>query len=257
MEVLYEKYINIQKFITEYRKYKLNDQFLDFSSFKKTIQVEQYIRHICTDTRNDKLIYIYLFHDNSKYIKTTPNFKRLMDKLPEEPANIIIISKNELSIYINKSLLKYPHLKIDNYLHKYFAIEISQGPLCSKHTILSNTDVRNLCSRELIIHPLSLPSISINDPQNIWIGGELGQVIKITSISEITGKTIRYRIVSPDSGKMINIQNLRKSIQEYDDAQDLEDNNTEVEKKISISNLEKKEDTSDYIDDVSDDEISD
>jgi DNA-directed RNA polymerase subunit H (RpoH/RPB5) len=257
MEVLYEKYINIQKFITEYRQYKLHDQFIDFSTFKKTIQIEQYIRHICTDVKNDKLIYIYLFHDNSKYIKTTPNFKRLMDKLPEEPANVIIISKIELSIYINKSLLKYPHLKVYNYLHKYFAIEISQGPLCSIHSILSNTDVRNLCSRELIIHPLSLPSISINDPQNIWIGGELGQVIKIVSISEITGKTIRYRIVSPDSGKMINIHNLRKSIQDYDDAQDLEDNNNEVEKKILNPSEEKKEDTSEYVDDVSDDEISD
>jgi DNA-directed RNA polymerase subunit H (RpoH/RPB5) len=157
-------------------------------------------------------------------------------------------------------------------MHKYFSIEISKGPLCSKHVILSNNEVKDLCSRELIIHPLSLPSISINDPQNIWIGGELGEVIKILSISEITGETIRYRIVSPDSGKMINIQKLKKSIQDNDDAQTLEDesNNTnavnqktEQPNKISndITSNEKnkdtKEDLSEYIDDISDDEGSD
>jgi DNA-directed RNA polymerase subunit H (RpoH/RPB5) len=228
MEILFEKYTNIQKFITDYRKYQVKENFLDFASFKKTIQIEQYIRHTCIDIKRGRPVYIYIFKDQSKYIKTTPQFKRLIDKIPEEPADVIILSKSELSVYINKSLTKYPHLKIYNYLHKYFAIELAEGPLCSIHKILTNTEVRSLCSRELIIHPLSLPSISISDPQNIWIGGELGQVIKIESISEITGKTIRYRIVSPDSGKMINIQKLRKRIQDHDDAEIIEEDSKSV-----------------------------
>ena len=217
MEVLYKKYLNIQKFITEYRKYKTDDKFYDFDSFKKAIQIEQYVLHKCTDTKKGKNVYIYIFRDQSKYLKTTPQFKRLLDKLPEDPLDIIIISKDILSIYINKALSKYTHLKIYNYMYRYFSLEISEGPLCSKHTILSNAEVRTLCSRDLIIHPLSLPSISFTDPQNIWIGGELGQVIKIESISEITGKTIRYRLISPDSGKLINIQKLSTKIQANDD----------------------------------------
>merc|ERR1712071_639459 len=206
----------------EYREYKLDEKFLDFNTFKKCMQIEQFIKHKCIDTKKGRNVYIYLFIHNSKYIKTTPQFKRLMDKIPEEPLDVIIITKTELSVYIKKALLKYTNLKIYNYLHKNFAIEISKGPLCSKHIVMTNNDVRDLCSRELIIHPLSLPSISINDPQNIWIGGELGEVIKIISVSEITGKSIRYRIVSPDSGKMTNIQKLKKSIQDNDDAQILE-----------------------------------
>jgi DNA-directed RNA polymerase subunit H (RpoH/RPB5) len=248
MDVLFEKYINIQKFIINYRKYKLDDAFLDFAAFKKTIQIEQYIRHKCTDIKKGRSVYIYLFKENSKYIKTTPQFKRLLDKMPEEPVDVIILSKVELSVYINKSLAKYPYLKIYNYMHKYFSIELAKGPLCSPHSILSNNEVKSLCSRELIIHPLSLPSISINDPQNIWIGGELGQVVKITSISEITGKTIRYRIVSPDSGKMINIQKLRQRIQDHDDAQNLEDekktNQKEMLKEAPIDNADE------YVDDI-------
>jgi DNA-directed RNA polymerase subunit H (RpoH/RPB5) len=256
MEILYEKYENIQKFITKYRHYTMEEKFLDFPTFKKSMQVEQYIKHKCVDPIKGMLVYIYIFHDNSKYIKTTPQFKRLIDKIPEEPSNVIIISKNELSIYINKSLMKYPHLNIYNYLHKYFTIELTNGPLCSEHVILSNVDVRHLCSRELIIHPLSLPSISINDPQNIWVGGELGQVIKITSISEITGKTIRYRIVSPDSGKMINIQNLKNQIQNNDNIQDLKDIKDKKNDELKEAELENAVD--DYVEDISEDEyISD
>ena len=41
MEILYEKYKNVQTFITKYRKYKVNNEFLDFAAFKKTIQIEQ------------------------------------------------------------------------------------------------------------------------------------------------------------------------------------------------------------------------
>jgi DNA-directed RNA polymerase subunit H (RpoH/RPB5) len=212
MDTLFNKYENIQKFLLTYRGYTMKEKFYGYDTFKKTMQIDQYIKHICINPAKERDVYIYLFVKNSKYLKTTAQFKRLIDKIPDTPADVIIISKDELNVYINKALLKYPKLNIHNYLHKYFAIELTHGPLCSKHSILTDDEVRTLCSRDLIIHPLSLPSISINDPQNIWIGGELGQVIKIESISEITGNTIRYRIVSPDSGKLINMQKLRKAV---------------------------------------------
>lgn len=251
MEIFFEKYTNIQKFIVDYRQYKIEDKFHDFTSFKKTIQIEQYIVHKCTNTKKGKIIYIYIFRENSKYLKTTSQFKRLMDKIPEEPTDVIIISKNELSVYINKALLKYNHIRIYNYMHKYFSIELAVGPLCSKHTILSNNEVKLLCSRDLIIHPLSLPSISINDPQNIWIGGELGQIIKIESISEITGKTIRYRIVSPNSGKMINIQNMKQKIQDNDDNDDNDDIDYKSNEIYVKPNDEEIKDSKEPIEDLS------
>lgn len=254
MEVLYKKYLNIQKFITDYRKYKMDDEFYDFAAFKKTIQIEQYVLHKCTDIKKGRPVYIYIFRTQSKYMKTTPQFKRLMDKLPDEPADVIIISKNVLSVYINKALTKYTHLRIFNYMHQYFAMELALGPLCSKHTILTNNEVRVLCARDLVIHPLSLPSISINDPQNIWIGGELGQIVKIESISEITGKTIRYRIISPDSGKMINIQKLSKKIED-NELENLKKKEKIIDETKDISEVSEYIDIDeDYDDDDDDDE---
>jgi DNA-directed RNA polymerase subunit H (RpoH/RPB5) len=254
MEQLYEKYLNIQKFVTEYRQYKLVDPFLEYNVFKKTIQVDQYIKHKCIDTKKERPVYLYLFTGISKYIKTTPQFKRLMDKTSDEPADVIVISKEELSIYINKALIKYPHLNVYNYMHKYFAIELSTGPLCSPHKVLSNIDVRLLCSRDLIIHPLSLPSIAINDPQNIWIGGELGQVVQINSISEITGQTIRYRIVAPDSGKIMNMQKINEHIEKSNEEGKLEEKSKTPKAGIDEADEVRQE----YLeDDVSDVDIDD
>jgi DNA-directed RNA polymerase subunit H (RpoH/RPB5) len=263
MDQLYEKYLNIQKFITEYRKYTTKIKFSDFATFKKTMQMDQYILHKCVDTTLERDVFIYLFTGNSRFIKTTPQFKRIMDKTSDDPADVIIITKEPLSIYINKALVKYPHLNVFNYLHVHFNIELSKGPLCSKHTILSTNEVRTLCSQDLVIHPLSLPSISINDPQNIWIGGKLGQVIKIESISEITGKSIRYRIVAPESGKVMNMQKYdenTKKIKSDDadaEADEVDPDEAEVEGETHVITKKTNEVHEEYLESGEDDEDED
>ena len=225
MEELYRKYKNIEKCMKNYRKYT-TDSFLDFSEFKKAIQIDQFVKHKCVDTVNKKDVYVYLFKEDSIYTKTTVQFKKLMDKIATS-SDVIVITKEELNVYIKKTFDAYnKKINIFNYLHRVFSIELSKGPLCSTHTIMSNEEVRELCSNELMVHPLSLPALSVKDPQNIWIGGVLGQVVKIESVSEITGKVIRYRIISPDSGTINNLQKLNQNIQ---------NNKNEVDKKTEDS----------------------
>jgi len=235
-DILYKKYKNIEKCFINYRKLTTTDKFLNKEEFLKTIQIEQYVKH--EFYKKNKKILMYLFSENSKYLETTAQFRKLLNAINENPVDAIFITKNPLSIYINKSIISYSNINPFNYLHRLFSIDISTGPLCSKHTILTNSELKDLCSEGLIIHPLSLPSIPISDPQNIWIGGELGEVIKVESVSENTGKVIRYRIVSPDSGKINNIQKLRKSIIKNEEK--VVDEKTEVKKEYEsdISELD-------------------
>ena len=228
MDILFEKYNNIQTCIKK-RNYETIEPFLDFQAFKKNIQSDTYIKIKCNDVKKGKNVYIYLFTETSIYINVTIQFKKLMSKLYDnEPSVVLLITQLPISVYINKSLIQFPQLTFFNY--------ISKGPFCSEHIILLNDEVKNLCVNELIINPLGLPAISINDVQCIWIGAELGQVIKINAISEITGKTIKYRIVTPDSGKINNIQNLQKSI----------DDNQNIDKiKIDDSNSDKQDEIKD------------
>ena len=210
MSFLHTKYVNIQKFITEYRKYTVEDKFYSDDEFNKNMHSNQYVMHKCKDVKKNKSVYIYLFSPTSIYLQTTLLFKKIINVNQDkhDKIDIILITKEPISVYINKALNSYTNINFYNYLHKLFAIEIAKGPLCSKHTILEEEEAKMVCNRDLVIHPLSLPSISVNDPQNIWIGGEIGQIIKIESISEITGATIRYRIISPDTGKIINNSSL-------------------------------------------------
>jgi DNA-directed RNA polymerase subunit H (RpoH/RPB5) len=215
MEQLYKKYINLQKMLVTYRKYHMNEVFLKYDDFKKTIQNVGYVTHTAvkykgddkkTDTGvNDSInnnIRVYLFKKNNIYVKSTPYFKKLIDKLGSDKLDLIIISKNPLSIYINKSLLKYKHLNVYNYLHRHFILDLPNGPLCSPHQILTGSEIEQLCAKDLITHPLSLPTIYINDPQIVGLNADIGDIIKITSISEITGYVNRYRIVAPENGKI-------------------------------------------------------
>jgi DNA-directed RNA polymerase subunit H (RpoH/RPB5) len=126
-----------------------------------------------------------------------------------------MITKEKLSIYIEKTIVRYTDLKIDNYLHEHFIIELNKGPLCSVHSVLSIEEGRAVCM-ELMIHGHKLPAIFINDPQNIWIGGKINDIIKIDAYSEITGKTVRYRIVTPVLGKPANETDSKKMGGEFD-----------------------------------------
>lgn len=199
---LYRKYLNIQLFVEKYRNFITAEPFLTRKQFKKTIQLEQYVRARCRDPKSGKTVYIYLMKTDSKFIKATPNFKKLMESLGQEPADVYVITKTPLSVYINKILHKFSNLKIHNFLHKHFSIETTRGPHCSETIILSDAEVVGVCFQDLMIHPLAIPPIYVTDPICIWIGAEIGQVVRITANSENSGRVVRYRIVSPKVGRI-------------------------------------------------------
>ena len=257
MESLYNIYTNINTLLVKYRKYKCIDPFCDFNEFKKQTQNFNHIIQRCIDPITQKKIHVYLLTEESDIIKTTSKFKRTFSKIKDN-VKVILITKSEVSIYIYKVVNTFNAIDFNLYLYKNFLLEISKGPLCSKHSIISKQEVQKLCKMDLIINPLSLPSISINDPQNIWIGGELGQIIKIESYSEIAGKAIRYRIISPDSGKMNNLLKISNKIlknKEITKTKDILNNHKDSDDDIKDSDDDIKDSDDDIKD--SDDDIKD
>ena len=202
---------------------------------------------------------------DSKYIKATPNFKKLMDSLGQDPVDVYVITKTPLSIYINKILHKFANLKILNFLHRHFSIEITRGPHCSKHTILSDDEVIKTCFQDLMIHPLSIPPIFVTDPICVWIGAEIGQVIRIEADSEIAGKVIRYRIVSPKVGripvsKTPNIAilgNVKKITADQADDEAEADNEAEVDAEVDEVETKEADDDGTDLYDIDEDIVSD
>lgn len=214
MEQLYEKYKNIQLFATAYRNFSLiDDEFYDYEMFKNKMHGFEYVLHKFSNPKaSDRPVDIYLFKSDSKYISNTVNFKKILDRYNNDHT-IIMITKEELNIYRKKMIMQYSNLIVKNYFHKHFIMEINKGPLCSVHTVLTPDEVR-VITYNIMAHGHKLPAILESDPQNIWIGGEINDLIKIESYSEITGKVISYRIVTPSSGKTIQnpASNMKKNL---------------------------------------------
>lgn len=246
MEELFEKYKNIQLFATAYRNFKdPSPKFQNFEEFKNKMQTNGYIQHIFQNPKTNSSIDIYLFKVDSKFITSTTNFKKLLEKYDSKNKHdIIMITKEELNVYRRKSVRQYKNLNVKNYLHKHFIIELNKGPLCSKHTLLSKEEVKTLCY-DLMAHGHKLPAIFVDDPQCIWVGGEINDIIKIEANSEITGKTIRYRIVTPSSGKII--QATYKPTPEEELKTKTEEEIKEDEKEEPVEHEEEYEE--DFVDD--------
>lgn len=253
MEQLFDKYKNIQKFATspEYRNYKLLDKntdeldtdlkklklkskkddldtltdglkkldvtnkkkdvgFYNLEEFTTKMQVFGHVMHKFITPENT-YIDIYLFKADSSHISDTSEFNKMLDRY-SSPHELILITKEELSSSRKKSILKHPNLTVHRYLHKNFMLEMRHGSLCSKHRILSSEEVSAL-SKSLHADINNLSAISIMDPQNIWVGGKIGDVIKINTFVETTGKKINYRIVVPDiKGLEVPDQPVKKLI---------------------------------------------
>ena len=202
MEQLYEKYRNVQLFANIYRKFSLIEgKYYNCEEFKHEMQIAEYIVHNFIDIKGTK-VDIYLFKIESRHISNTVNFNKILDKYDGKSlVKIIMITKDELNSYRRKAIREHG-LKVNNYLHKDFNIEKSKGSLCSKHVILTEKEAQEALYSNMI-EKESLPKISELDPQIIWIGGQPGDVIKITPISEMTGYSVIYRLVISEYGNII------------------------------------------------------
>lgn len=199
-EELFKIYTTIQLWATKYRNYKLTSSIYNFENFRRQIHLDEYVQIEYVD--DEKPIIIILFKINSKKITKKQEFRSLINKFRKKHIVAYFFTADYLSSFIKTKLLKEPEYSTiisHNFLHKHFTHEIPLGPFVPVHTILTPQQTNQVCVNELNVHPLSLPSISVMDPQNQWIGAKIGQTIKLEGKSPISGIYIKYNIVSKET----------------------------------------------------------
>lgn len=198
MSGLYNCYEMVFLMLEKYRKYKINSKKLTKEEFKEKIK-NGYIKIKTVSNSGDKVM-VFLAKENSEWTRKSEQFRKVLDKLGDEKQQVIIISyKSRLHLLFKNNAQEYPNLELINYSIDHFKNELPLGPHCSKHTILPDQEVRELFLETLSLKSCyELPRILIDDPQIIWIGAKINDVIKIETKSKITGKYISYRIVSPN-----------------------------------------------------------
>ncbi len=204
----YTQYNNVQVFAKEWRGYIAKSEPLARSTFDKELSLNKHVKLEYMNPKNGRSVVILLFMpDNQQYAMSSTALKRILNRI-KNPCDVIIITQKPLGSYSKSAVREFAHLRIYSYLHENFNIILPNGPLCYKHRILSKDEVDNLLNNELYCYLINLPKIVYDDPQCIWLGCEIGDVIEITSPSDISGEFITYRVVVPKQGVVMNIKNF-------------------------------------------------
>ena len=199
----------------------------------------------------ESTIAFYITAINSGITRTIIEFKKLMNKVPNNIKHIYIISEKEFSqqVYNVISSLYSQHIvmKLNNTM---FETERPKHMLVSKHEILTRDEYDNLIKYSTIVNPLNLPKIRLDDTQCIWIGAESGDIIKITRRT-IIGESTNYRVViGPISNKIKSVYNpisidekdekdksiviTKKNIMDKKAKRSVNKKNSEIVKKIKL-----------------------
>jgi len=129
------------------------------------------------------------------------NMMKLINHIRFPKSNVLIITPTKVSTGVVKGLQALvSHKEHRDHDFKVFTYTLlnsvlPEHELVPRYEILTKDKIDQL--KAWFIDPDSLPKIFENDPQMVWIGAVTGDVIKFTSLSEVTIETIGYCKVIP------------------------------------------------------------
>ncbi len=185
----WEIYKNLQVFCNKYGKYDIVGATLNKSTFTKDLQFDNNIK--LETTKNNIKWSFYIVSDETK---------QLYDILLKDESNMVVIYPShvlkpigriveKLNIYRrkhdNKNIIK--QFKYDKF--KIIFPERFGSP---KYEILSESESLNICNYFKTVKQ-KFNKVILTDPLAVWYDVQQGDLVEVTSTSEVTGQTISYR----------------------------------------------------------------
>jgi DNA-directed RNA polymerase subunit H (RpoH/RPB5) len=213
---LFAIYQNISVFY-KYRNLVSLDEELSQSEFAKKIQKDKYVLlsavsdshldNIQTITKymenynekssikNIRVFNLLLIYPGTDCESKRANMMKFVNHVRYPKTDIMIITSTKISNSVIKGLTALTHSKEHKhhnfcaYTYNLLTTIVPEFELAPEYAILSSADASEY-------DPDTLPKIWETDPQMVWIGATVGQVIKVTYLSETTIKGINYRVVT-------------------------------------------------------------
>ena len=201
MDAQFTRYENLVRMCARYRGYTHIDEPLTRERFARAMNDDAFV-HVKMRDRAGIDTHAYLYQSDCKHIVNVGHFKKQMAAHTKHTSHVILVSAYPPSSYIAKAIAGMwpddPRSYFECLLHQHFNIEIPRGPLCYQHEVMNDDDVKRVLHDHLMAGRSNLPRIGLSDPQIIWIGARVGDVIRITSLSQHAGVEISYRTVVAD-----------------------------------------------------------
>ena len=207
------------------------------------MQFHQYVKLDYINQKNGRPVLIYLIAKGSKYANSSQDLKRLLAKI-RDPTDVILVTEAPFKTYSKRSIALFKHLRVKSYLHENFILVVPNGPLCYPHRILKHEEVNKLLNNDLCCYLVNLPKILLEDVQCTWIGAEVGDVVEIKMLSDISGESIQYRVVVAKSGRVISFRdyNKKKKPVAVEEPEEEEDDDVTAHRETTKTNDEDGED---------------
>ncbi len=209
-------YDNIHSFY-EYRGHYPLAQKQSQDSFVKTIQKDKYVilpsvhkslvqndsgeidKQKLENVENERLLVVILVYPGTECENKKINMMKMLNKIQYKFADVLIITQAKVSAGVAKGLkaiainTKNNYRQYKAFTYTLFNSVLPEHDLVPKYKILDKDQIEQL--RNWNIDPNTLPKIFENDPQMIWLGAVVGDVVQFIMPSEVTIESIQYCIV--------------------------------------------------------------
>lgn len=195
--VQWDVYNVIRNAFCLYRNIKLTTSEITKDQFIKNMQFDNYIK--LTGEKDKKNIVIAILARNEKGTNEiaiiTEKFRLFINSIKTNVDEIIIVSPCKFPTHVLKLIYDMDiSKKINRYYYDHFKIVVPLGPYCSKHTILSIDETKEIIEQHNLVLK-EMKKIYTTDSQIVWIGAQVGQIVRIDRINVNTGKSTDYRRV--------------------------------------------------------------
>lgn len=195
----YDVYVNARLSAEKYRSCAIDQSPLDKPSFVAAMRVSGYVSFNATRTGHayrpdERTIWIVV----GPTTRSVGDFRKIFDTLKiREDTNVVVITESPFGHPMRGEIANmrraYAGLHVDEVLWRVFSFEIPMHVANCPHEIAPPAETAAYLSRTYV-DPI-FKKISKSDPQAIWIGARVGDIIKISYNSFTAGTAIDYRIV--------------------------------------------------------------
>lgn len=139
-------------------------------------------------------VWLILFAPESNYITKTPRLKKLMETLKAPgPTEFILVFHGKLTDRVITAVSSEA-TRVELHNIARFALEIPLRSEIPRHTIATAAEVKEFCEHYYTSVDKFPKIIANEDPMAIWLGLNVGNVVKIKRVSETAGVAIGYRL---------------------------------------------------------------
>ncbi len=200
---LYNIYRNIHAFY-DYRKLSSLVPVMKQDEFIKSIQLNKYVilPSVPKDNKDARVLVLLLIYPGTECENKRANMKKFVDKIDYPFAEVMTITKVKVSAGVMGGLklweLDTPkaYRSFKSFTYPLFNCIIPEYNQAPKYSILTDEDV-DMLDKQAMMNKENLPKIFEHDPQMVWLGARVGNVVRIIRLSDNIMEDPYYRLVIP------------------------------------------------------------